>query len=166
MNSDSSANTTERQLVSSRLLNGPRTQVFRAFKEPQHLARWWGPKDFRSTIHQFDFEPGGRWELTLHGPDGTDYQNEYFAVEIAEPEQIVISHPDPAHDFQLIVTLAEAGENKTRLTWRQVFSSREHFDEVRPFVVEANEQVLDRLEAEVARIPSDWAATGRISPKK
>jgi uncharacterized protein YndB with AHSA1/START domain len=105
------------------------------------------------TIHQFDFRPGGRWELTLHGTDGTDYENEYFAVEIVEPERIVISHPDPAHDFQVIVTLAEAGENKTRLTWRQVFSSREHFDQVKSFVVEANEQVLDRLEAEVARIP-------------
>ena len=80
------------------------------------------------------------------------YKNDYFVVEIAEPDRIVISHPDPAHEFQLIVTLAEAGENKAQLTWRQVFSSREHFDQVKSFVVEANEQVLDRLEAEVARI--------------
>jgi len=110
MNSGSSSNTTERELVSSRVLNASRQQVFRAFKEPQRLARWCGPKDFRSTVHQFDFRPGGRWELTLHGPDGTDYKNEYFAVEIVEPERIVISHPDPAHEFQLIITLAEAGE--------------------------------------------------------
>jgi hypothetical protein len=48
--------------------------------------------------------------------------------------------------------LSEAGENKTRLTWRQVFSSREHLDQVKSLVVEANKQVLDRLEAEVARI--------------
>ncbi len=67
-----------------------------------------------------------------------------------EPERIVISHPDPAHVFELTVTLAEEGENKTRLTWRQNFSSREHFEQVRSFVAEANEQVLDRLEAEVA----------------
>jgi uncharacterized protein YndB with AHSA1/START domain len=165
-NSDSSANTTERQLVSSRVLNASRRQVFRAFKEAQHLAQWWGPKDFRNTIHQFNFQSGGRWELTLHAPDGTDYKNEYFAVEIAEPERIVISHPDPAHEFQLIITLAEAGENKTRLTWRQVFSSHEHFDQVKPFVVEANEQVLDRLEVEVARIRGRRAAAGRIAFKK
>jgi uncharacterized protein YndB with AHSA1/START domain len=153
MNSDSNVNITEGELVSSRVLNAPRVQVFRAFKEPQHLAQWWGPKDFRSTIHEFDFRPGGRLKLALHGPNDTDYKNEYFAVEIAEPERIVISHPDPAHDFQLTVTLAEAGENKTRLTWRQVFSSREHFDQVKSFVAEANEQVLDRLEAAVARSP-------------
>ena len=90
--------------------------------------------------------------MTLHGPDGADYKNEYFALEIVEPERIVISHPDPAHVFQLTVTLIEAGEHKTQLTWCQVFASRQHFEEIRPFVAEANEQVLDRLEAEVARI--------------
>ena len=152
MNSRSVENETERQLVSTRIMNASRPEVFRAFREPQHLARWWGPNGFRSTVHSFDFRPGGRWDLTLHGPDGTDYKNEYFAVEIVEPERIVISHPDPAHAFQLIVTLAEADENKTQLTWRQVFASRQHFEEVKQFVTAANEQVLDRLEAEVASI--------------
>lgn len=151
-NSDSTLREAECQLVHMRMMDTPRQQVFRVFRDPQHLARWWGPHGFRSTIHQFDFQPGGRWELTLHGPDGAEYKNEYFAVEIVEPELIVISHPDPAHAFQLIVTLADAGENKTQLTWRQVFSSRGHFEEVRLFVAGANEQVLDRLEAEVARI--------------
>jgi uncharacterized protein YndB with AHSA1/START domain len=152
-NSGSTANAAEREVVSTRVLNASRQHVFRAFREPEHLAQWWGPKDFRSTIHEFDFRPGGRWQLTLHGPDGTDYKNEYVAVEIVEPERIVISHPDPAHNFHLIITLTEEGENKTRLTWRQRFSSREHFEQVRSFVAEANEQNLDRLEAELARIP-------------
>ena len=151
-NPESMADAEEGQLIHTRLMNASRQQVFRAFREPQHLAQWWGPKDFTSTVHHLDFRPGGRWELTLHGPDGADYKNEYFATEVVEPERIVISHPDPAHNFRLIVTLAEAGESKAQLVWRQVFPSREHFEEVRLFVAEANEQVLDRLEAEVARI--------------
>ena len=152
MNSRSVADAADRQLVHTRVLNTTPSRVFQAFREPQHLARWWGPKDFRSTIHVFEFRPGGRWEITLHSPDGADYKNEYLATEIVEPELIVISHPDPAHAFQLIVTLGSAGEDKTELTWRQVFSSREHFELISRFVAEANEQVLDRLEAEVARI--------------
>ena len=136
------------ELVHSRVVNASRQHVFRVFREPQHLAQWWGPNGFRSTIHQFEFREGGRWQLTLHGPDGTDYRNQYVVVEIVEPERIVISHPDPAHEFQLIVTLAVAGENKTELRWRQVFSSRQHFEEVKTVVAEANEQVLDRLEAQ------------------
>ena len=151
-NPDSIPHAAECQLVHTRMKNASRQQVFRAFREPERLARWWGPNGFRSTIHEFDCRAGARWDLTLHGPDGTDHRNAYIAVEIIEPERIVISHPDPAHEFQLIVALAEATGNKTQLTWRQVFASREHFEEVKTFVADANEQVLDRLEAE-ARMP-------------
>lgn len=89
------------------------------------------------------------WRLTMHGPDGTDYENAYVLLEVTEPEWIVISHPDPEHNFQLTIILAEEGEN-TRLTWRMRFESAEHRKEVKPFVAAANEQNLDRLEAEVA----------------
>jgi uncharacterized protein YndB with AHSA1/START domain len=90
-------------------------------------------------------------QLTLHGPDGADYKNEYVVEEIVEPERIVISHPDPAHYFKLFITLAEEGENKTRLSWRQRFDIREHFEQVKSVVAEANEQNLDRLAAELGR---------------
>jgi len=38
-------------------------------------------------------------------------KNEDVAVEVVEPERIVISHPDPKRKFELIVTLAEEGES-------------------------------------------------------
>jgi hypothetical protein len=44
----------------------------------------------------------------------------------------------------------EAG--KTRLTWRQRFESAEHCISGEGAVIEANEQKLDRLEAELAEI--------------
>jgi uncharacterized protein YndB with AHSA1/START domain len=143
--------TTDREVVSRRAINAPRELVFRAFSEPEHLAQWWGPKGFRNTIHKFDFRPGGRWRLTMHGPDGIDYKNEYVLLEVAEPERIVISHPDPEHNFQRTIILAEEGA-KTRLTWRMRFESAEHYNQVKPFVVEANEQNFDRLEAELRKI--------------
>lgn len=45
-------------------------------QDPDRVARWWGPTGFTNTIQQYDFEPGGRWLLTMHGPDGTNYPNE------------------------------------------------------------------------------------------
>lgn len=143
--------TADRELVATRLIDARRELVFRAFREPEHLAQWWGPKDFRNTFREFDFRPGGTWRVTMHGPDGTDYKNEYVLLEVVEPERIVISHPDPEHSFQLIIILAEEGA-KTRFTWRMRFESAEHCNQVKAFVVEANEQNLDRLEAELARM--------------
>lgn len=145
------ASTADREIVNTRVLNAPRQLVFRALSEPEHLAQWWGPKDFRSTLHQFDFRPGAYWDITLHGPDGVDYRNEYVLLEAVEPERIVISHPDPAHNFQLIIVLTEEGKS-TRLTWCMRFESTEHCEQVKPFVIEANEQSLDRLEAELAKM--------------
>ena len=141
----------DREVVTTRLLNARRQLVFRAISEPEHLAQWWGPKGFRNTVHEFGFRPGGRWHLTMHGPEGTDYENEYVLLEVVEPERIVISHPDPKHNFQLTITLAEEA-GKTRLTWQMHFESAEHCSQVRPFVLEANEQNLDRLAAELARM--------------
>jgi uncharacterized protein YndB with AHSA1/START domain len=141
----------DREVVSIRVLNAPKEVVFRAFSDPKHLAQWWGPKGFRNTFHEFDFQPTGHWRLTMRGPDGTDYKNEYVLLEVVEPERIVISHPDPEHNFQLTIILAEEGE-KTRLTWRMRFESVEHCNQVKPVVIEANEQNLDRLEAELARL--------------
>ena len=117
----------------------------------RNISRNGGIERFSEHLHSFNFRPGGRLHLTLHGPDGADYENEYAVEEIVEPERIVISHPDPAHYFQLFITLADAGENNTRLTWRQRFDTREHFEQVKSFVAEANEQNLDRLEVELER---------------
>jgi len=155
--SDSTTNTADRESVHARVLNASREHVVHAFREPEHFAQWWGPKGFQSTIHSFDFRQGGRLLLTLHGPDGADYENEYVVEQIVEPERIVISHPDPAHYFQLFITLAEEGKHKTRLSWRQRFDTREHFEQVKAVVAEANEQNLDRLAAKLGRSrnPSD-----------
>jgi uncharacterized protein YndB with AHSA1/START domain len=144
---DSNTGAADRESVHLRVLNTSREQVVHMFREPERFAQWWGPNGFRSTIHSFDFRPGGRLRLTLHGPDGADYENEYVVEEIEEPDRIVISHPDPAHYFQLFITLEEEEENKTRLSWRQRFDTREHFERVKSVVAEANEQNLDRLAA-------------------
>ncbi len=61
----------DRELMVSRLIEGPRDLVFEAFTEVRHLSRWWGPKGFTTTTRSFEFSEGGVWEFTVHGPDGT-----------------------------------------------------------------------------------------------
>ena len=41
---------TERELVIERVFDAPRELVFKCWTEPEHLARWIGPKDFSGTI--------------------------------------------------------------------------------------------------------------------
>lgn len=148
---DPTESTADRAFVHSRLIDAPRERVFRAFSDPTHLARWWGPAGFSSTFHEFDFRPGGLWRFDLHGPDGTDYPNESVFVDVLEPERVVFDHVS-GHHFQMTVSFTAVGQ-QTRVDWRQVFDTAEERERIAEFVIPANEQNLDRLTAEVLRIP-------------
>lgn len=143
--------TANREFVHSRLIDAPQARVFRAFAEPTHLARWWGPNGFSSTFEVFEFRPGGTWRFVMHGPDGTDYPNENAFREIVTPERVVVEHLSDTHHFFLTITFAAQGD-QTLVGWRQVFDTAEHRDKVADVVLEANEQNLDRLAAEVRNV--------------
>jgi uncharacterized protein YndB with AHSA1/START domain len=137
-------------VVNTRLLDAPPEQVFRACTEAEHLARWWGPNGFTNTIEEFDPRPGGRWRIVMHGPDGTDYPNLWEFDTLEAPSRIAMRHLETVHAFELTVHLENDG-GRTRLTWHQRFESPDDFD--RAFITEMNEQNMDRLAAELARMP-------------
>jgi uncharacterized protein YndB with AHSA1/START domain len=140
----------DREFVHSRVIDVPRERVFKAFSDPAHLARWWGPQGFTSTFHEFDFRPGGAWRFILHGPDGKNYPNESVFVEVVEPERVVFEHMS-GHHFQMTITFSAQGA-KTVVGWRQVFDTAAERQRIAPFVIEANEQNLDRLAAETLNV--------------
>jgi len=75
----------DREIVTTRVVDAPRELVFRAWTEPEHVGQWWGPNGFTSTIQEMDVRPGGVWRLVMHGPDGTDYPNESIYLEVVRP---------------------------------------------------------------------------------
>lgn len=142
--------TVDRAFVHSRLIDAPRERVFKAFSDPAHLARWWGPNGFTSTFHEFDLRPGGNWRFVMHGPDGANYPNESVFAEVVAPERIVFEHMSQ-HHFQLTITF-EARGAKTLVGWHQVFDTEAERQRIAKVVVEANEQNLDRLATEVLNV--------------
>jgi uncharacterized protein YndB with AHSA1/START domain len=148
--SQSSGGADPREIVSARLVDASREKVFKAFADPTHLARWWGPSGFRNTFEEFDFRPGGIWRLTMHGPDGTDYPNRSVFLDIQEPSRIVFEHESP-HEFRMTITLRDES-GKAHIEWRMRFESVAERDRIAQYAVPANEQNLDRLEAELVRM--------------
>lgn len=64
MNSESS------HIFISRIFDAPRSLVYRAFTDPDHLATWWGPigNSLPRDKMLFDVRPGGfqRWTEVVH----------------------------------------------------------------------------------------------------
>ncbi|MDO8777510.1 MAG: SRPBCC family protein [Burkholderiaceae bacterium] len=135
-----------------RTLAATPSEVFAAMSDPHRVARWWGPAGFTNTIHAFEFKPGGRWLLTMHGPDGKDYPNESRFIRVVADHMVEIEHLN-GHHFFLTIEL-EPTDGGTEVKWVQTFDTAEHYQRIAEFVASANEQNLERLAAEVQRTKS------------
>jgi uncharacterized protein YndB with AHSA1/START domain len=151
---NNTAGEAEREIVTTRVIAAPRESVFRAWSDPIHLARWWGPTGFRNTFERFELRPGGTWEYVMHAPDGADYRNRCVFVEIVPPERLVFDHLLPYHAFRVTATFAPA-KGGTRVTLRMLFESAAECARDRDFIVVANEQNFDRLETELAAMANE-----------
>lgn len=145
----------DREIVVTRSIDGPQEAVFVAYTEVRHLSRWWGPNGFTTTTHSFDFRPGGVWDFTMHGPDGTDFPNWIEYLEISPPERIVFRHGDHEDDPKAhtsTVTIAQRG-GTSEVTLRSVFPTKAQRDEVveKYHAIEAAEQTLGALAAYVKK---------------
>src|SRR5687767_3970994 len=113
--------TAGREIVATRVFDAPRELVWRAWTTREHIAQWWGPRGFTNTITLMDVRPGGVWRFVMHGPDGTDYDNEIKYNEVVKPERLAYSH-GPVPRFEVTVTFVDLGE-KTEVQMRSVFET-------------------------------------------
>jgi uncharacterized protein YndB with AHSA1/START domain len=121
---------TERELIIERVFDAPRELVFKCLTEPEHLARWIGPKGFSGTIVACELREGGNYRTHMRGPDGQDHWQHGVFREIVPPERIVRTYCWTDADGRstrpetlLTVTFADLG-GRTRLTLHQaVFES-------------------------------------------
>ena len=136
---------TQRTIGTGRLIDAPRDLVFKAWTQPEHVAKWWGPNGFTNTVTEYDLRPDGDWRLIMHGPDGTDYQNHWIFREITPQARIVLDHvSDPK--FHSVATF-EDRDGKTYTTFSQEFETVAICNALKPICEPSNEQNIDRLEA-------------------
>jgi len=139
-----------RTIVTTRVLQFPQETVFRAWSDPAILARWWGPNGFTNTFMSFEFKPGGDWHLMMHGPDGTDYENRSTFRAIDAPQSLRFEHTVP-HWYETTTTFEPLGK-ETRLTMSMLFPDVETVERIGDFIVPANEENFDCLEAVLAAL--------------
>ena len=133
------------EIFSARIINAPVERVYNAFADPSRLKNWWGPHGFTNTIHEFDLQPGGKWILTMHGPEKGNYENS-SVFSIVKPNEFIswkrISQPL----FDMEVGFTRISDNQSQISFRMIFDSIESCNKIRSFVEPKNEENFDRLE--------------------
>lgn len=118
------ADTIEREITETRVIQAPRELIWKVWTEPVHVVQWYGPDGFTNTTHSMDVKVGGEWVHTMHGPDGRDYANRIVYVELVKPEKLVYDHiSEPRH--RTTVTLEDLGDGRTKLVFHMIFDTTE-----------------------------------------
>jgi len=122
------ADTHDRELIITRLLDAPVELVWEVWSKPEHIAQWWGPNGFTNTISKMEFKSGGEWHLIMHGPDGTNYPNKSIFKEVVLYEKIVFEHVS-APKFVSTIQFEKRGQ-QTYISWHMLFETAELFNQV------------------------------------
>lgn len=147
-------------IVLVREYDAPRELVFDAWLTPEHVARWWGPRDWTTPAVEIDARVGGRWKLLMSSPpdfalakDGQPYQQwvggQYLVLE--RPSRIVLTtgfpdEPRMVEDYTVSVVLDEIGPRRTRLTITLSPESEAELAKLRHYQAEVGwGQTLDML---------------------
>jgi uncharacterized protein YndB with AHSA1/START domain len=117
-------NTSDRELVITRVFDAPRALVFKACAEPEHWVHWLGLRGVAGKVLQSAKRPGDAYRYYMRDPEGGDHWLQGVYREVVEPERFVftwgfVNEQGQTTVPETIVTLTfEDVGGRTRLTLR------------------------------------------------
>ena len=156
----------DRTLVIDRVLNAPRSAVWRCWSEPELLMQWYCPKPWRTTAAEMDLRPGGRFDTAMEGPEGERHENVGSYLKVDPGRHLTFTDaygedfvPSGNHFMTGFLTLEEAEGGRTRMIWGarhpSVETSRQHLE----MGFEAGwNAAADQLEELAASLPTPTGA--------
>lgn len=128
----------KKELIITRVFNAPVELMWKAWTEPEHLMRWWGPKKFTAPVCKMDFRVGGKYHFCMRSPEGKDFWSTGVYQEIVPMKRIVFTDcfadekgnvvpasyyemPGDNWPMEMIVTVTfEENGGKTKMTLKHV----------------------------------------------
>jgi uncharacterized protein YndB with AHSA1/START domain len=121
-----------RERTMSRTFEAPREAVWRAWTEPEQLARWWGPRGMTVPLEsvEIDLRRGGAFRMVMIADaSGAEFPSEMRFREVAEPERLVFEW-DAQRGIgsgSVTVTFTDLGDRTEVTTYFAGFATHEIF---------------------------------------
>ncbi len=125
------------EYIVERMFDAPRAMVWRAWTDPELLARWYGP-GVDTIIHKFDLKPGGVWLNEMKWGDKSDLSKAVFQEVVPEQKMVwhhsstdadwnTVSNPMMADWPRVLLTVVtfedDGAKTKVTLTWTPLKAS-------------------------------------------
>lgn len=82
---------TERILEIRRTLAAPRERVFNAWTRAEELRKWFAPGPLTTAVAESELRVGGRYRITMRGPDGVEHTVTGVYQVVEPPKRLVYS---------------------------------------------------------------------------
>lgn len=138
-----------------RVHRGSPELLFACMTTPEHLTRFWGPAGTTTPIDGIvvDLRPGGAFETTMVGGDGSTHTMRAVYAEVSPPDRLVWIEAGVEGGMRTTVTFTDLGDGRTEVVTHQTNVPAAY----RSAQAQAGFATsLDRLDAYVAEL----AATG------
>jgi uncharacterized protein YndB with AHSA1/START domain len=121
----------ERELVVTRIFDGPARIVFEAWTKPELLMRWWAPKSFGINFLscEADVRPGGTYKFVFGHPQ-TEQPMAFVGryIEVKPHSRLVWTNEESDEGPVTTVTFEER-DGKTHLRLQDLYPSKQALDE-------------------------------------
>ena len=121
----------DRELVITRIFNGPSRIVFEAWTKPELFTRWWAPKSTGMTILscEMDVRTGGDYRIKMAHP-ASEHPMTFFGryIDVTPPSRIAWTNEESAEGAVTTVTFEDKG-NKTLLVFHELYPSKQALDQ-------------------------------------
>ena len=120
----------DRELVITRIFDGPVELVFAAWTQPALLMRWWAPKSFGITFLscEADVRTGGSYRFVFGHPE-SDQPMAFFGryLEVVPPSRIVWTNEE-GDEGSVTTASFTARDGRTQLVLSDLYPSAEALD--------------------------------------
>src|SRR5262245_48829663 len=119
----------ERELVVTRVFNGPARIVFEAWTKPELFKRWWVPKSFGLSLLscEMDVRVGGTYRLVFsHSPEPMAFFGQYN--EVMPHSRLAWTNDEGGEDGAVTTVTFEERGAETLVVMRDLYPSKEALD--------------------------------------
>ena len=120
----------ERELVITRMFNGPARIVYEAWTRPELFMRWWAPKSTGVPMLscEMDVRTGGGYRVAFGHDDSSAMAFFGKYIEVIPNSRLVWTNEE-SEDAAVTTVTFEEKDGRTRLVLHELYPSKEALDE-------------------------------------
>ncbi len=112
------------ELRMEKIIDAPLERVWRAWSDPEQIAKWFAPKPLTLRVDKMDFRSGGGFAMAMVFPDGSRHDFSGVYREVLPPSRIIWTGEfpgDPKDNIRTEITFKSLGA-RTQINVHQSFA--------------------------------------------